>query len=365
MVAEFMTASNRSIAARRHMRTSIGVVVLLLCCASGTSRAFVLLEPRDNDLESAIRWAARPDPAIGTAGLYDGIQVAVEPGLAEKLAMAVTGEARPEDVARAEAAVRAAFAAWENSVLRLEVTFDGPAERGENVGSEIDVFAVPESDPVFQGNDFFGVTYTDFEMVENRALTNGDVLPGFAFTGADIFLNIDMLAVVAPIFAPEDQPAALQRLLMHETGHALGFGHVNVFPAFNYDTDNDPLNAMEIDPRNPLANLMLSSNVDVNAVMSNLPNTLDALVLTALTNDEVGGRDALYPGPPLTDCAADCDADGTVSIEELLRAVQIGVGDAYFLVCPAADRDRDLRVTIDELIGGVNAALAGCASERH
>ena len=354
------TKRRETMAAARRSGGALAVVGLLVCCSPCVSPAFVTLRPETTDLESAVRWAAAPDAAVGGAGLFDGIQVAIEPGLPEKLARAVSGEARPEDVAAVEAAVRAAFAAWESSVLRFEVTFDGPAERGPTVGREIDVFGVPESDPVFQDNQFFGVTDTAFEMVDGRVLTNGAVLPGFAFVGADIFLNLDTIAGISSIFTREQQPAALQRLVMHETGHALGFGHPNVAAEFNYDTDDDPLNAMVIDPLDPLADLRLSPNVNVNAVMSNLPNTLDALLLTALTNDELGGRDALYPGPPPTECPADCDASGAVSIDELVRSVQIGLGDALFLACPAADRDRNLRVTVDELIAGVRAALEGC-----
>jgi hypothetical protein len=149
---------------------------------------------------------------------------------------------------------------------------------------------------------------------------------------------------------------------MHEIGHALGFGHPNVFAAFNYDTDDDPLNPMVIDPGDPLADLMLSPNPNVNAVMSNFPNMLEALLLTALTNDELGGRDALYPGPPPTDCPVDCDASGAVSIGELVRAVRIALGGAFFLACPAADRDGDLGVSIAELVAGTSAALDGCAA---
>lgn len=347
-------------ALRRLTGEGLAVVGLLVCCSPGGAAAFVTLRAETTELRSAGRWVAAPAPAIGDAGLYDGIQVAIEPELAERLALAVTGEMRPEDVADVEAAVRAAFAAWESSVLRFQVTFDGAAARGPTVGSEVDVFVVPESDPVFQDNTFFGVTDTDFVQVEDRVLTNGTVLPGFAIVGADIFLNLDGLAAVSGVFTREQQPAALQRLLMHEIGHSLGFGHPNVFVEFNYDTDFDPLNAMVIDPRDPLADLILSPNVNVNAVMSNLPNMLEALLLTALTNDELGGRAALYPGPPPTDCAADCDASGAVSIDELVRSVRIALGEDYFVACPATDRDRDLRVTIDELIAGVSASLEGC-----
>lgn len=322
------------------------------------AEAFVTLRPQTTDLESAVRWNAAPNPVVGNAGLFDGIQVAAEPGLAEKLTMAVTGDTDPADVADVEAALLAAFTAWESAVLRFEVEFDGPAERGAG-GGEIDVFAVPESDPVFQDNDFFGRTDPFFLYVDDRVLTNGWVLPGFAFTGADIFLNMDLIAAISVAFPREQQPAALQRLVMHETGHALGFGHPNVYPELNYDTDFDPLDEMIIDPNDPLGDLMLSPNVDTNAVMSNRP-MFQALLRTTLTNDELGGRDALYPALPLPGCAADCDSSGAVTVDELVRAVDIASGGAFFLVCAAADHDRNLRVTVDEIVLAVRNALFGC-----
>lgn len=335
------------------------IFLILALCRPPVAGAFVTLRPETTDLESAVRWAAAPSPMVGNAGLFDGIQVAAEPGLAAKLALAVTGGTNPADLADVEAALEAAFAAWESGVLRLELEFDGPAERGEG-GAEIDVFAVPESDPIFQGNDFFGRTDPFFLYVDGRVLTNGSVLSGFAFTAADIFLNLDMIAAISGIFSRQEQPAALQRLVMHETGHALGFGHPNVYPELNYDTDFDPLNEMIIDPNDPLGDLMLSPNVNANAVMSNFPTMLDALLLTALTNDELGGRDALYPAPPLPSCAADCDGNGAVTVDELVRTVDIAGARAFFLACPAADHDQNLRVTIDEIVLAVSNALFGC-----
>jgi hypothetical protein len=325
-----------------------------------TAGAFVTLRPQTMDLETAVRWSAAPHPATGGAGLYDGIQAAIEPTLAEKIARAVTGEALPQDVADLEGAVAAAFAAWESSVLRFTVAIDGPAVRSPMDGAEIDVFAVPETDPVFQNNDFFGRTDTTFVSVDDRVLTNGTRLAGFAFTGADIYLNLDMLAAAAAFLNRDQQLAALRRLLMHEIGHSLGFHHPNEFVEQNYDTDTDPLNEMIIDPRRPLADLMLSPNVDANAVMSNFPAAIEALLRTTLTNDELGGRDALYPGPPPTSCPADCDASGAVSAAELVRSVEIALDRAFFLACPAADQSRDFAVDVGELIEGVAAAVDRC-----
>ena len=265
--------------------------------------AFVPLDV-DATIEATPRWSAASHPAIDGAGLHDGIQVAISAGFAEVLVAAVTGGMAPEDVTAVEATVGAAFAAWQSPVLAFEVTFDGPAVRGVAGGAEIDLFAVSDADPVFASNNFFGVTHTASEFVPDRLLTNGTVLPGAALTRTDIFLNLDLLAIFAPALTREQQLAALQRLLMHEIGHAIGFHHPNEFPSANRDTDTDPLNAMLIDPADPFADLLFSPAIDAEAVMSNGPSFV-GLLLTALRNDDRGGRDVLYPALGTTAlCAA-------------------------------------------------------------
>jgi hypothetical protein len=51
-----------------------------------------------------------------------------------------------------------------------------------------------------------------------------------------------------------------------------------------------------------------------------------------------------------------------VTIDELVRAVNIALEAQALEACPAADVDRNGRVTVDELVSAVNAALGGCAS---
>ena len=271
--------------------------LVLLTAAAGRVWGFVTVT-YDSAIDTAPRWSATE---VAGRGLADGtITVAIEPGFATTLATAVTGTAAPEDVAAVEAALRAAFAAWESPVLQFELTFDGPTIRDPSSGAEIDVFAVQSTDPVFSAEAFFGVTYLQWTFLADRQLTNGAVLSGNAIQGADIYLAIDRLAAVAPAFTREQQLRALQRLVTHELGHAIGLGHPQDLPAVNFDTDTDPQNAMLIDPNDPLGDLLLSANFDPLAIMDRFPTDPNALFFTSLRNDERGARDALYPAPGAT-----------------------------------------------------------------
>jgi hypothetical protein len=59
-------------------------------------------------------------------------------------------------------------------------------------------------------------------------------------------------------------------------------------------------------------------------------------------------------------CPGDCNGDGAVSINELLLAVNIALGNVAPATCPAADRNNDGVVMVNELILAVSQALDGC-----
>jgi hypothetical protein len=59
-------------------------------------------------------------------------------------------------------------------------------------------------------------------------------------------------------------------------------------------------------------------------------------------------------------CAGDCDLDGMATVNELLQAVGIVLGNAPLSDCPSLDRNADGIVTVDELLFAVNNALIGC-----
>jgi hypothetical protein len=59
-------------------------------------------------------------------------------------------------------------------------------------------------------------------------------------------------------------------------------------------------------------------------------------------------------------CPGDCNEDGIVTVDELVRGVGVALGDLALSACPALDLNGNGDVTIDELVNAVNGALNGC-----
>lgn len=60
-------------------------------------------------------------------------------------------------------------------------------------------------------------------------------------------------------------------------------------------------------------------------------------------------------------CAGDCNGDNEVTIDELIKGVNIALGLLPLDACPAFDTDGDTHVTVDEIIQAVQVALNGCS----
>jgi hypothetical protein len=67
----------------------------------------------------------------------------------------------------------------------------------------------------------------------------------------------------------------------------------------------------------------------------------------------------LAPGAE-AQCIGDCNGDGQVTVDELIRGTNIALGNAPLENCPSFDRNMDGQVTVDEILAAVDAALEGC-----
>ncbi len=64
--------------------------------------------------------------------------------------------------------------------------------------------------------------------------------------------------------------------------------------------------------------------------------------------------------PTFVACGGDCDGDAAVTVDELVRAVNIALGALPLEDCPSADINGSGTVTVGELITAVSNALNGC-----
>jgi hypothetical protein len=106
----------------------------------------------------------------------------------------------------------------------------------------------------------------------------------------------------------------------------------------------------------------------MNAIVSRTP-TLFRLSLVVALQTAVSICVAALPAAAQTianqaapSCAGDCDGDGTVGVDELVRAVTMALDGGGTAQCPPADADGNGTLSIAELVAAVGKAIHGCAA---
>ena len=56
----------------------------------------------------------------------------------------------------------------------------------------------------------------------------------------------------------------------------------------------------------------------------------------------------------------DCNGNGHVTVDELVRGADIALGNAMLISCPQFDCNANGRVTVDCLVKAIDAAVKGC-----
>ena len=71
----------------------------------------------------------------------------------------------------------------------------------------------------------------------------------------------------------------------------------------------------------------------------------------------------VLPAAVAAQCLGDCDGSGDVTVDEIVRGVNIALGAEVIESCEAFDADGSGDVTVDEIITVVNNALEGCPGD--
>ncbi|MBI1815783.1 MAG: YncE family protein [Deltaproteobacteria bacterium] len=129
-----------------------------------------------------------------------------------------------------------------------------------------------------------------------------------------------------------------------------------------YVTNNAPDTVAVIDTaRNVVASTVRVESGPRGVAVVDVPQP--TATPTATATPTVTDTPTPTPTSTLGPCVGDCDHNGSVTVDELVRGVNIALGDAALDDCPAFDHDGSKVVTVDELVLAVNAALNECVGE--
>jgi cysteine-rich repeat protein len=90
------------------------------------------------------------------------------------------------------------------------------------------------------------------------------------------------------------------------------------------------------------------------------PTHTPSITATPTVTRTVTATGTPTPNPTYVACTGNCNADPSVTVDELIKGVNIALGNLTLVACSAFDSSNDGLVTVEELVRAVNNALFGC-----
>jgi len=162
------------------------------------------------------------------------------------------------------------------------------------------------------------------------------------------------IATSEPFSVPRKAPQPV--ILEPADGAELPLGSPVVLVGSGHDPEDGALDAATFEWSSDRVGLFATG---AEVVLDELAQGDHRLTLTARDSDGATGSDTITVHVR-GNCAGDCDGGATVTVDELIKGVNIALGAAEIELCPSFDTNGSNTVTVEELIKGVNNALSGC-----
>jgi hypothetical protein len=283
-----------------------GFIIIGMALVTGPVFAFAIDEALTNDTPSearddlldAVRWSNRQGSLAthGVRGLGGGLEYAIASDFCTALIPQIVDNPSCDDL---EDAIHETFDVWsdghpilrfvnKSKAVQAKLPPAGSAQPWRGYGAEIDIFAkTPKEYPKVERS---GAWAEFWYLFSDPVSTNGRVISGNTMTSVDVVFNRDVCYFMN---LDSSRPGCnhFSSILLHEIGHALGLDHPNEYRGRNFRRQSaDAI----VDCRFPESAFVVSNRIDRQAVM-NTSRGRSQPVRTELTDDDMDGRDFLYP----------------------------------------------------------------------